>query len=65
MNGPLAQYIGNNDFFPILGHWDFFNHAGVSPTAGETVQLDLAMDEAHLFDKQGLAHHASAQGAVA
>ena len=39
--------------------------AGVSPAAGETVQLDLAMDEAHLFDKQGLAHHASAQGAVA
>jgi multiple sugar transport system ATP-binding protein len=39
--------------------------AGVSPVAGETVQLELAMDEAHLFDKQGLAHHASAQGAVA
>ena len=39
--------------------------AGVSPAAGETVQLDLAMEEAHLFDKQGLAHHASAQGAAA
>jgi len=39
--------------------------AGASPAAGELVQLDLVMDEAHLFDKQGLAHHAVAQGAAA
>ena len=27
----LAKYIGNAEEFPILAHWDFFNHAGVSP----------------------------------
>src|SRR5690242_1477655 len=27
----LASYIGNKVKFPILGEWDFFNHAGVSP----------------------------------
>lgn len=27
----LARYIGNVEEFPILGKWDFFNHAGVSP----------------------------------
>ncbi|MCY2951234.1 MAG: aminotransferase class V-fold PLP-dependent enzyme [Planctomycetota bacterium] len=25
------EYIGNVDEFPILGRWDFYNHAGVSP----------------------------------
>ena len=50
---------------PVDGTRAIATVAGVSPAAGETVQLDLAMDEAHLFDKQGLAHHASAQGAVA
>jgi len=32
--------------------------AGASPVAGESVQLSLAMEEAHLFDAQGRAHHA-------
>ena len=27
----LAFYIGNPEAFPVLGNWDFFNHAGVSP----------------------------------
>jgi hypothetical protein len=30
MNG-LGPYIGNEELFPILRHWTFFNHAGVSP----------------------------------
>ena len=29
----LRPYIGNADVFPILRHWDFFNHAGVAPAA--------------------------------
>jgi len=27
----IDEYIGNADQFPILGNWDFFQHAGVSP----------------------------------
>src|SRR5580704_11270617 len=27
----LNSYIGNAEIFPILRHWDFYNHAGVSP----------------------------------
>ncbi len=27
----VAQYIGNQEMFPILRRWNFFNHAGVSP----------------------------------
>src|SRR3954470_19396367 len=27
----IQHFIGNADAFPVLGHWDFFNHAGVSP----------------------------------
>src|SRR5688572_30688195 len=27
----LSAYIGNEIEFPILKHWDFFNHAGASP----------------------------------
>jgi multiple sugar transport system ATP-binding protein len=33
--------------------------AGVSPAVGESVQLSLAMEEAHLFDGKGRAHHAT------
>jgi len=28
---PIAHFIGNADEFPVLRHWDFFNHAAVSP----------------------------------
>jgi cysteine desulfurase/selenocysteine lyase len=27
----LTEYIGNSDAFPVLRHWNFFNHAGVAP----------------------------------
>lgn len=27
----INSYIANADAFPILRHWDFYNHAGVSP----------------------------------
>jgi selenocysteine lyase/cysteine desulfurase len=27
----IQSYVGNQDAFPVLAHWDFFNHAGVSP----------------------------------
>src|SRR5947209_16130155 len=27
----LSDLIGNPDAFPILRHWDFYNHAGVAP----------------------------------
>jgi len=27
----LSNYIGNAQQFPVLRHWDFFNHAGVAP----------------------------------
>ena len=29
--GGLSQYVGNVEHFPVLKHWDFFNHAGVAP----------------------------------
>src|SRR5947209_2215759 len=31
MLGELKTYVGNANAFPVLRHWDFFNHAGVSP----------------------------------
>src|SRR2546423_7096056 len=27
----IQHFIGNAEAFPVLRHWDFFNHAGVSP----------------------------------
>ena len=27
----IKDYIGNSEAFPILRHWDFYNHAGVAP----------------------------------
>src|SRR5450432_4116683 len=27
----IEKFIGNQDIFPVLRKWDFFNHAGVSP----------------------------------
>jgi cysteine desulfurase/selenocysteine lyase len=27
----IAKYIGNAEEFPVLKHWDFFQHAGASP----------------------------------
>jgi cysteine desulfurase / selenocysteine lyase len=34
----LSSYLGNADAFPILKQWDYFNHAGVSPWAPETLK---------------------------
>src|SRR5687767_668791 len=31
MSDTLTKYIGNDEEFPVLRHWDFFNHAGASP----------------------------------
>ena len=31
MGDTLDHYIGNARHFPVLGHWDFFNHAAVAP----------------------------------
>jgi selenocysteine lyase/cysteine desulfurase len=31
MSDNLSKYIGNAEEFPVLRHWDFFNHAGASP----------------------------------
>jgi selenocysteine lyase/cysteine desulfurase len=37
-SGKLADYIGNQERFPILGRWNFFNHAGVSPLSGAAAE---------------------------
>jgi selenocysteine lyase/cysteine desulfurase len=31
----LFDYVGSVEQFPILGHWDFFNHAGICPLSHE------------------------------
>src|SRR5213596_3461967 len=31
MTKTIESLIGNAEAFPILSHWDFFNHAAVSP----------------------------------
>src|SRR3954447_13552916 len=30
-NRGIEHFIGNADEFPVLRHWDFFNHAAVAP----------------------------------
>jgi cysteine desulfurase / selenocysteine lyase len=38
----ISSLIGNSDVFPILRHWDFFNHAGVCPLpkpAGDALRM--------------------------
>jgi selenocysteine lyase/cysteine desulfurase len=30
---PIDQYAGNPRVFPVLNHWNYLNHAGVSPLA--------------------------------
>jgi selenocysteine lyase/cysteine desulfurase len=27
----IAKFVGNAEEFPVLSHWDFYNHAGASP----------------------------------
>ena len=31
----LFDYVGSVEHFPVLGHWDFFNHAGICPLSHE------------------------------
>jgi selenocysteine lyase/cysteine desulfurase len=32
-SGGIHRYIGNDQEFPVLRHWDFFNHAAVAPVS--------------------------------
>src|SRR5687768_9868689 len=34
----LFDYVGSVEHFPVLGHWEFFNHAGVCPLPHEVAQ---------------------------
>jgi cysteine desulfurase / selenocysteine lyase len=48
----LAKYIGNAEMFPVLRHWHFFNHAGVSPlpkVAGDAMRKFAAEGEAGAY----------------
>jgi cysteine desulfurase/selenocysteine lyase len=49
----LQHYVGNPDAFPILGKWDFFNHAGVCPlprVVGDAIRAytDQAQTDSYL-----------------
>jgi cysteine desulfurase/selenocysteine lyase len=48
----LIRYVGNDTEFPILKHWDFFNHAGVAPVPHRTaaaMALHAAQSEAYAY----------------
>ena len=48
----IAKFIGNKEEFPILGAWDFFNHAGVAPmprAAAEAMRKYAAESETHAY----------------
>jgi selenocysteine lyase/cysteine desulfurase len=62
----LSDYIGNPEQFPVLNHWNFLNHAGVSPTpyvVAEAVRrtTDLCQRGAYLdsdwFAQMDQVHH--------
>ena len=43
----IERYIGNEDAFPVLRYWDFFNHAAVAPlTAAAAAALRRFADQA-------------------
>ena len=43
----IEHFIGNEDAFPVLRHWDFFNHAAVAPlTAAASAALRRFADQA-------------------
>jgi selenocysteine lyase/cysteine desulfurase len=49
MNEPdgIDRFIGNAEQFPVLRHWDFFNHAAVAPlTAAASAALRRFADQA-------------------
>jgi selenocysteine lyase/cysteine desulfurase len=48
----LAYFVGNEREFPILGRWDFFNHAGVCPLprcAADAIRGFAAQYEDHAY----------------
>src|SRR3984957_17480694 len=48
----LSSYVGNAEMFPVLKHWHFFNHAGVSPLpkpAGDAMRKYAAEAEAGAY----------------
>ncbi|HEY7087524.1 MAG TPA: aminotransferase class V-fold PLP-dependent enzyme [Tepidisphaeraceae bacterium] len=52
MSEPLTPYIGNAEAFPVLRHWQFFNHAGVSPlthAAAEAMRKYAAQAETDVY----------------
>ena len=52
----LSYYVGNEEEFPILRGWDFFNHAGVSPlprVAGEALRAFARQYEERAYLESG------------
>src|SRR3984957_970918 len=48
----LSSYVGNAEMFPVLKHWHFSNHAGVSPLpkpAGDAMRKYAAEAEAGAY----------------
>ena len=48
----IEHYIGNQEAFPILGEWDFFNHAGVTPlprAASDALRTYAAQAESQTY----------------
>jgi len=52
MKQDINTFIGNPDAFPILRHWEFFNHAGVSPlprVAADAVRTYATQAESQVY----------------
>src|SRR5689334_9076189 len=52
----MSDLIGNETIFPILKHWDFFNHAGVCPLpkpAADAIRLYASQAEASAYLDNG------------
>src|SRR5579884_3336505 len=52
MTSDLYSYVGNEQAFPVLRRWNFFNHAGVSPlpkVAADALRLWAAQAEADTY----------------
>jgi selenocysteine lyase/cysteine desulfurase len=52
----MTSFIGNPEAFPILRHWDFFNHAGVSPlphSAAEAIRVYAGQAEQAAYLNSG------------
>lgn len=66
---PIESFIGNADEFPVLRHWDFFNHAAVCPlpkAAADALRHYAAQAETIAYIDAGWYRRISAlRGAVA